>query len=153
MMAGPGWPGVGESWYQAALFKLGPGWGTASFPSSVLPMSMTSDWTSIAGMETETGREAGSGSSLAASVEAVPIAVSGVGVSIRRSPRGRLVSRSWWATWSAMRAPRPRHRWFGWARLLGHQGGDAFVRPARTGDERKHASTTSPLRRIPDGHQ
>src|SRR5680860_578991 len=67
MTDGPGCPGVGEFSNQAALSRFGPGCGTAREPSAALPMEKTSDRTSIAGIEIDSGSDGPSGVSCAAS--------------------------------------------------------------------------------------
>src|SRR5690242_16006485 len=72
MIAGPGWPGVGEFSNQAASSRCGPGCGTASVPSGARPIGLTRVLTPIEGIEIVVGRDGPRG--------ADPPVGSGVGV-------------------------------------------------------------------------
>src|SRR5450631_3133530 len=60
MTEAPIWPGVAENLYQAASLASVESDGTWMMPSALTPRCSSSEFTSMAGMSTDTGRERGS---------------------------------------------------------------------------------------------
>ena len=80
MTAVPAWPGVTEYLYHAASSALVASDGTAMVPFGLRPRRSRLDWTPIAGMATETGRDLRSDGLFTAAGLIVPAAeVAGAG--------------------------------------------------------------------------